>query len=139
LKKNERIVNPWIHAELDETPDNWALRFLLAEWLEEHGNGADADCQRWMLKCQKCPEPGRPMRENAFWDNWHWWGMGVEPHDIPGMQALLPEELHAAIRRHGWMYSTREKAEKALADALSQTDSEAERAGPELRPPHKSH
>lgn len=59
-------------AHLDAHPDDWAHRLVYADWLEEQGRDAEAECQRWMV------------REGVHWCpyRWSWWSEEYFP-DVP--------------------------------------------------------
>jgi uncharacterized protein (TIGR02996 family) len=54
-----------LYASLDQSPDDWEVRSVLGDWLEEAGRQADADAVRWMVERRK-----RPYRSTT--GAYHW-------------------------------------------------------------------
>ena len=50
--------------KLDNNPEDWKLRLIYADWLEEQGDNF-AETQRWMAEHQKCAFQNKTV--------WHWW------------------------------------------------------------------
>ena len=50
--------------KLDNNPEDWELRLIYADWLEEQGDNF-AETQRWMAEHQKCAFQNKTV--------WHWW------------------------------------------------------------------
>ena len=43
------------HEKLDQRPDDWDLRLIYADWLEQQERPEEAFTQRWMAKYKKAP------------------------------------------------------------------------------------
>lgn len=110
------------HRVLDETPDDWDTRLMLADLLDEAGETEFAECQRWMVENERYPLYWgvQPVSwEWNFYGEWrkneplivHW----LLPHAIG--KHLVPEgeymEVIVIIA-----YPTRLEAEQELSDAL---------------------
>ena len=54
-----------LYEGLTQTPDDWQLRNVLADWYEEAGQQDVADCLRWMVQTHK-----RPYRSTS--GAYHW-------------------------------------------------------------------
>jgi hypothetical protein len=54
-----------LYQELDQSPDDWLLRAILADWFEEAGQQCCADAVRWMVRAHK-----RPYHSTS--DTYHW-------------------------------------------------------------------
>jgi uncharacterized protein (TIGR02996 family) len=58
-----------LYAGLDQSPDDWEARAVLADWFEEAGRQAVADAVRWMVARRK-----RPYRSTS--GAYHWFNAG---------------------------------------------------------------
>jgi uncharacterized protein (TIGR02996 family) len=69
---------------LAQTPDDWDLRRVVADWCEENGQSGRADCLRWMSRQKKRPYQG--SSGSASWFNAETIdpGLGDPESDIPG-------------------------------------------------------
>ena len=118
-------------AQLDKSPDDWDLRLVYADWLEEEGLQDLAGAQRWLAREQK-----HPRGANVIW--WHPYP-NLEPNQsfrIPdALMELLPDKFdipearalfmiyHTQLGREGSApairrYKTQALAVKALSIAL---------------------
>lgn len=103
---------------LDAEPENWNLRLVYADWLDEHGDQELAFAQRWMAKYQKRPSdnqimrrPGEPM--NYYPNSWMWWESGnVDPMSVIDRKLLDK----AAPNNQPAYWTSRQRAERALAE-----------------------
>lgn len=86
-------------AALDERPDDWRLRLIYSDWLEEQGRLDEAACQRWMERTRFCPT------KSAATPAWYLVRIG------------LPLRVVDLAELSGWFY-TRQKAEVALFSHL---------------------
>ncbi len=114
-------------AALDSAPDDWPLRLVYADWLDENGDPELAFAQRWMGQNQKCPGSGYSRRANLSsydWfdgDDYH----KDDPEDIPhGLFVRLPGGVGYESDPYR-EYATRSDAERHLADALAALTREA--------------
>jgi uncharacterized protein (TIGR02996 family) len=96
---------------LDQDWTDTTLRLQYSDWLEENGNTASADFQRWLVQNRKHP--------NRTCVDWEWW-----LERVPGVSGHAPHrELPAALfchlgsQRPYHTYSGRAAAENALAAA----------------------
>jgi uncharacterized protein (TIGR02996 family) len=108
-------------AALDADPDDWSLRLVYADWLDENGDADLARCQRWMAANRKRPVC-RPPAFLHVADGWDW-SLGNESlmYGIPrhlGKWMPWPGPSESSYRE----YPTRRAAERALATALSKQD-----------------
>lgn len=102
-------------------PENWRLRSVLADWLEDEGRGEEAECVRWMARERK-----RACRQND--GCFEWFGvsgegmLGDPASDVP---VWLWDRL-AGGHRTDWSmhnhkgyvrYATRRRAELAILAA----------------------
>lgn len=58
---------------LDQTPDDWVLRSVYADWLSDQGREAEEAAQRWMIKFKKYPQKwGVNSKEYTYdWNYFH--------------------------------------------------------------------
>jgi uncharacterized protein (TIGR02996 family) len=134
---------------LDERPDDWTLRLVYADWLDDQGEHALARAQRWLAQEHKCPANRSFVTEDGprcVWFNgeagrraegyeedgwWYYLGQGEEVRE-GAPEAMLPEEVFARLRPGEtssdrflgtpllWCaYPTRHLAERDLAGALT--------------------
>jgi hypothetical protein len=45
--------------QLDINPDDWSLRAIWSDWLEDHNYNTEAYTQRWMLRWKRRPVPNQ--------------------------------------------------------------------------------
>lgn len=103
-----------LHKALDDHPDDWGTRLMLADYLEEQGEDGPATALRWQVRRRK-----RPRR---FASMWLWYDESrVSAYDP---ESNLPSELWKVIDkepsgRHGPAkeWDTRRAAEEALWQA----------------------
>jgi uncharacterized protein (TIGR02996 family) len=134
---------------LDERPDDWASRLVYADWLDDQGEYALAQAQRWMAGQHKCPEGsfvtaagprfvwfnGEAGRRGEGYEEDGWWYHLEEGEEARqgAPEAALPEEVFARLRPGEtssdrflgepmlWCaYPTRRLAERDLALALGE-------------------
>lgn len=94
--------------ELDLKPDDWSLRLIYADWLEEQGETERARLQRWLVENKRYPEFDH--------DCWRWLNSSAYP---PERSAVLPLYLYEPIMErcpmpHHGPYDTRAEAEDGL-------------------------
>jgi uncharacterized protein (TIGR02996 family) len=138
-------------ARLDESPEDWDLRRVYADWLDEQGRAEEATGQRWQADRKLRPATdddynASQLRANssvdphlgAIWGNFETLGEGTESwsrqEGLP--MAMLPNEVFALIKSDSkhhmgklawaqkiWRYFLRvADAEAALAQALAQLE-----------------
>jgi hypothetical protein len=109
---------------LDERPDDWETRFVLADRYDDRDERAMAVAQRWMAARHKYPR---------FQQSWDWWSFrvsGTWTESTRNSHYALPEavflRLTGLLCGSGWSadcayreYPTRRAAEADLAVALS--------------------
>jgi uncharacterized protein (TIGR02996 family) len=113
-------------AALDLAPDDWALRRVYADWLEEQGDYELAHAQRWMAVNRKHP---RQWSDCALDEKpWRWfvWVHIEQYHESRGhAYEDLPRDLARGLTpKHPYghiEYADRRAAEADLARALAQT------------------
>jgi hypothetical protein len=59
------------HALLDDAPQDWLIRSLLADWYADQGNSVAEDCLRWQAREQK-----RPLY-NPSKQDWRWYDLAT--------------------------------------------------------------
>ncbi len=126
-------------AALDETPDDWNLRLIYADWLDEHGDQSLARAQRWMAEHERMPliGPDALLRmlgvrqpANTLGRCWEWWvyGEGVSGvgrdlfRRIPTPYSTVRGQGYCSTESRDWLsyleFETRRDAEAALAAGL---------------------
>lgn len=112
---------------LDWSPDNWELRGIYADWLEENGRDGEAQGQRWMISHRR-----RPLRSSLTW----WWfdeknqhttaGDPVSPdtpyEDLDDPESDVPHDIYrkmcGRIIAHSVQSESRVTAEHRLFQAM---------------------
>jgi uncharacterized protein (TIGR02996 family) len=56
------------HRQLDEKPDNWQLRMIFADWLQDHGDPRAAGYRAIAVQ-ERRPLQGRHKEKDTWW--WH--------------------------------------------------------------------
>lgn len=106
-----------LHDHLDEYPDDWDARLVLADLMEEHDDHVGAEGQRWQAAKRK-----HPVDTGGI--SWH---PVIEHRTLMGEQCQLDEWLQLFNRRHPletdrWgscvEFSNRRDAERALAERI---------------------
>jgi uncharacterized protein (TIGR02996 family) len=107
------------HNILDEWPDDWELRSVYSDWLEENGRLPEAEAQRWMSQNKRHPKKntyGPPGYHQVV--DWDWTG-------ALDTQADLAKYSSHFLPYHTWRFldqkighATRHGAETELAQAL---------------------
>ena len=95
-------------AVLDDSPDDQAARWLLAEWLAERGDDR-AEGLRWMVAHGKYPALDTLISPAS--QTWDWWSMlpGHEPYaralELAGVSSsgMRPATLHASATEYAWL------------------------------------
>lgn len=110
------------HQWLDlicESPQDWHLRLVAADWYEEHGDQDRADCLRWMARYRKCAVGSNDNEPSFAWYD-------QARHSWPGWSSELPALLWQAIAAEshipliGWhrkCFPDRRATEEALYQA----------------------
>lgn len=116
---------------LDEDPNDWSLRAIYADWLEEQGRDGEAAGQRWMIQHKK--RPFRPQYSGVMTTNgarWWWYNLANRRPHSDGLYedpwSDLPEDLFRKLIKGppdsesylSQTYRLRQRAEKALFKAL---------------------
>lgn len=104
---------------LDTHPEDWTTRLVYADWLEEQGRYAEAECQRWMV---------RKKRKPFHFIQWSWSdkdkavSADKSPSLLPGrVYKALPDASEEVSSReeYRWrLFLTRREAETSLCKAL---------------------
>lgn len=104
-----------LHAALAADPSDAATRLMLADLLEEGGNGVAARGQRWQAMHGKWPGPVANAPGKGLWRFWPGPTLDKSPEDLPldVFRLLLPGD-----GRIGRYYPSRHAAEGDLASAL---------------------
>jgi hypothetical protein len=77
-----------LYAALEETPNDWTTRSILADWYLDAGEDSIAQCLQWMVKHHKRPH-------HATSGLWHWFDIDRST------TALDPEsDIPSEIYRH---------------------------------------
>ncbi len=114
---------------LDETPDDWDLRLVYSDWLEEHGDELLACAQRWLVRHKKHPKsllPEHKWREDKVLTTGFVSDVYQRSYGKFGyyFRTAVPYPIFATLlgcaTQHGdWKgYPDRRKAELALSLAL---------------------
>lgn len=106
---------------LDEKPDDWELRLVYADFLDDNDDPAFAACQRWMSGNKAIPSRFKRYKKIKK-KEWAWWSedshmTGKEIDIIPDLVWVSLEEFHYqgyAVKT----YDSKIKAERALCAAL---------------------
>ena len=111
-------------AMLDEKPSNWSLRAIYADWLEEHGMEAEADCQRWMVERKKHPHHAYSVLR--CFNVWEWYLQKKYSHiKTKVLQPYLFNQLRSSLKPMHYSgckeYRLRREAEADLAQALQRS------------------
>ena len=70
------------YEQLSQQPDDWELRLVFADWLEDQGEVTMAQYQRWATREKVCPEKSdtvsSEIQESFGWIHnqnfsWDWW------------------------------------------------------------------
>jgi uncharacterized protein (TIGR02996 family) len=118
---------------LGRRPDDWGLRLVYADWLEEEGETALAAAQRYMAEHEAWPrragsvDPTRRPDLDAI--SWDWWcGFVGDSLGTAGNEGILPVELWELLEGYAYAsalgdlwykeYRSRRAAERALGQAL---------------------
>jgi uncharacterized protein (TIGR02996 family) len=98
-----------LYEGLRQSPDDWQAREVLADWFEEAGQQANADCVRWMVRHRK-----RPYRSTD--GEYHWFNAErVATESDP--ESDLPEPLYLLLQgREGLEKVFRDYASLRLAE-----------------------
>lgn len=70
--------------DLGQTPDDWKLRGVLADWFEDNSRPEESACVRWMIRHQKRPYHGSSSGATWFNADTVADGLGDPESDIPG-------------------------------------------------------
>src|SRR5262249_61345683 len=76
---------------LVQTPEDWDLRRVVADWCEDNGHAGRADCLRWMSRLKKRPYRGSSGVASWFNADTIDTGLGDPESDIPGAIYVLLE------------------------------------------------
>jgi uncharacterized protein (TIGR02996 family) len=101
-------------THLEQSPDDWEMRLVYADWLEERGESIQANGQRWQVEHKKYPENSQKQIHIRF--PFTWYSYRDDPDDVP-LQVLIEmdgETKDAEFRE----FKTQVNAETALAKAL---------------------
>jgi hypothetical protein len=103
-------------AAVRSEPENWDLRRVLADALEEAGLGEAANGHRYQAREQKCP-----LYDKQYYQTWDWWTERAELYGVAhNLDRLMFSELGDWLTVQnlwrGW--ATCDAAEAALASAL---------------------
>ncbi len=97
---------------LAESPDDWALRNVFADWCAENDRQGVAACLLWMVRRKKRPYRGSGGRGTWFNADTISPGLGDPESDIPAAVFGLLEGGQAVANHKA--YSTLAKAEEAF-------------------------
>lgn len=107
-------------ALLAQSPSDWDLRLVFADWLEDHDEPELAQGQRWQVEHRRRPERIQPGNGLA----WCWF-LGTP--GVPRLAHLDSELFETLVQLHLGRYGVvwldffiLEEAERGLAQALSQ-------------------
>lgn len=106
-------------AALDAEPDNFALRLVFADWLEERGDPR-AVGYRWMGQSEKFPYDWSHSEFVPGFDTFDWYlEDGGASWDVP-RHCQLPFEFRSLFKaRTDWLdFPTRRAAEEALCQVI---------------------
>jgi hypothetical protein len=79
-----------LYESLNQSPDDWQSRSILADWFEDAGQQAFADCVRWMVKRHK-----RPYRSTS--GTYHWFNAArVTTESDP--ESDIPEVVYRLLQ-----------------------------------------
>ncbi len=125
------LVDVDFEAALDAAPDDWTLRLVYADRLDEAGEAALAAAQRWMARNRVTPVASMLDGSDETVPSWDWYtrqygnGLPVDVHNaLEGWAGLgnggdpWPDVRHpneSGVKE----YLSRAEAEAALADALA--------------------
>ncbi len=108
-------MDPFI-AALDENPEDWNLRLVYADWLDDHGDHQFASAQRWMANHQK--RAWKPVLTKNTWT----WGRVIRTVMGSTLDSDLLDSVPGdRLNSHIVQYGSRQNAERALAVALALT------------------
>ncbi len=99
------LVLSEMEKHLDSHPDDWNVRLILADALEDAGEDKRAEFQRVLVKRKKHPTYGQSLD-----DVWDWWVVRHDPHSNLG-RAVCEKIL--GMRQ----YKSRQDAEGELMQA----------------------
>jgi uncharacterized protein (TIGR02996 family) len=117
--------SPEFETQLDAKGDDWHLRLVYADWLDEHDEPAYAAAQRWMAAHEK-----RPWSTSHGERSWETAGTNTLPPAKSTLDDWLFQRLSAGyiVGNLGSssnimmrFYKSRELAERDLAGALANT------------------
>jgi uncharacterized protein (TIGR02996 family) len=72
-------------SDLEQSPDDWTLRGVFADWCEDNQQVALAACLRWMAQHHKRPHRSSIGRATWFNADKITTGLGDPESDVPGM------------------------------------------------------
>lgn len=90
-------------THLEQSPDDWEMRLVYADWLEERRESIRANGQRWQVENGKRPDKG-----------WDWWRMEFGNR----FMACLDKEVYEKLDTSWAEYEHLTDADKDLASAL---------------------
>lgn len=94
-----------LHRHLDNEPNDWDARRVLADWYEEQGDASRARFQRFLADKRKCPDPSWGML------HWDWYAA-----PSTSRTAWLPEAVLNTNKREIYYqtFASRQAAENCL-------------------------
>lgn len=102
--------------ELDKEPDNWELRSIYADWLEESGEYQLSELQRYMVANKKRPTFMVRNSVSTHPDRlWQWWSNVTND---PSSLKPLAKHYDEANGKGEWAQETRASAELCLLRTL---------------------
>jgi hypothetical protein len=79
------------HTLLDDAPQDWLIRSLLADWYADQGDSVAEDCLRWQAREKKRPLGNDPE------DRWRWYDLAAYgENDDP--ESNLPQSLFRCLK-----------------------------------------
>lgn len=102
-------------TELTETPDDWTLRCIFADWCDDNNQPEVAACLKWMIDRRKRPYRGSHGRATWFNADTITSGLGDPESDIPG--AIYDQLRGGQIVANHQAFASLREAEEAFYDA----------------------
>jgi uncharacterized protein (TIGR02996 family) len=101
---------------LDENPQDFELRAVFSDWLEENKKDDAAKCQRWMIEYWRYPWK-KIYSQTLIWQ-WYFWDFRPRSHySIPEYLSIKMTANKCGPFRY---YHTRKSAELDLQRALKE-------------------
>jgi uncharacterized protein (TIGR02996 family) len=86
------------YRQLEEDPDDWATRLVMADWYEDNGEPERAEAIRWQVENKRRPRDGRPHDKRAVWA---WFDFDHYGTTSPSEDPLsdLPHEIYVLLEK----------------------------------------